>query len=350
MSTASVQAIYLEREFVRVQFAHSSIVSDHPVRVGGLGIGPSPGDIMFAGLTAASVFVALDQAKRRGVKLNSVVARAGMQPVREGKEGPLHALGFLKRIWRYLEMDGALNNVDATLLGGPVGILETMRNGVSINERVNFSTVGAKRTAIGWKNAPFLDHEAAVDRIKPGDRIDGLTSARWNVSATALDENTVLVDVPGVPLCVSRTSEPRRGPTPAELVLGGLAACTAIYVGRNAPFHDIPLNRVAVTASADIPADLAKPWSGPIEKVTDIVGELTDAEKEKCKFFSDFCALGETLKRGAEMIDNVVARESAATANAPSPLSALLQSPPPPTELGCDDGACCVPEAKTAAE
>jgi uncharacterized OsmC-like protein len=349
MSTTSVQAIYLEREYVRVEFAYSSIVSDHPVRVGGFGKGPSPGDIMFAGLTAASVFVALDQARRCGVRLNSVVARAGMQPVREGKEGPLHALGFLKRIWRRLEIDGALNTVAPAALGGPVGILETMRNGVPINETVNFANAGATRAGLYWKNAPFLDHEKVVDGIAPGARIDGPVGTRWAVSATALDDDTVMLDLPGVPLCVSRTAEARRGPTPVELVLGGLAACTAIYVGRNAPFHDIPLNRIAVTAAVDAPADLATPWIGPIAKVTDLVGDLTDAEKEKCKFFSDFCALGETLKRGAAMIDTVVTRDSGVAASARSPLVPLTQSPPPPSELACDDGACCVPAAQTAA-
>jgi uncharacterized OsmC-like protein len=58
-----VEAIYMERELVRVEFKHSNLVSDHPSHIGGTGKGPSPGDIMFAGLAAASVFCAIDAAE-----------------------------------------------------------------------------------------------------------------------------------------------------------------------------------------------------------------------------------------------------------------------------------------------
>ena len=337
----TVEATHIEKEFVRVEFAHSCLVSDHGKGIGGLGKGPSPGDVWFAGLTSASVFCALDAAKREGVRLTSVVARAGMRADREGVSGPLHALGFLARIWRRLEIDGSLNGIDPTRLAGNVGILETLRHGVDLDERVTFSDMGARPFPVKWKNEAFLEHETSVDGLTPGERLTGSNAARWSVSATALDDETVLVDIPGVPICVSRTGGPRRGPTPHELLLGGLAGCTAIYVGRNAPFHDIPLERISVVARSDTPADLSRAVQS-IEKLTTLVGELTDAERTKCKFFADFCALGETIKRGAEIIDDVITSETSGTTEARSPLASLARSSPPPSELACDDGSCCV--------
>jgi uncharacterized OsmC-like protein len=289
----------------------------------------------------------MDNAKALGVRLNSLVARCSTKAVREGTEGPLHALAYLARIWRNLELEGDFNGVDAARIAGRVGLLETLRNGLELTERVTCSDGGQPRRLAAQQNPDFLEYERQVEGLAPGAIIDDRKPAEvWHLSATPLDYDTVMIEVPGLPLIVSRTGGEKRGPAPHELLLGGLAGCTAIYVGRNTPVHDIPLERVEVTAVTDAPQDLTTPIRA-IDKITHIIGRLTDDEKEKCKFFADFCALGETLKRGAEIIDTVETRDVPHVGDSLSPFAFLAQSSPPPAE--CDDGACCVPETQPAA-
>jgi uncharacterized OsmC-like protein len=345
--TAAVQAIYLEREMLRLEFAKSSIVLDHAAATGGGAKGPSPGNIMNSGMLAASLFHAMDNAKALGVRLNSLVARCSTKAVREGKEGPLHALAYLARIWRNLELEGDFDDVDAERIAGRAGLLETLRNGLELTERVTFSDGDQPRRLAAKRNPAFLEYEKQVDGLAPGAILDDRKPAEaWHLSATPLDYDTVMVEVPGLPLIVSRTGEEKRGPAPHELLLGGLAGCTAIYVGRNTPVHDIPLERVEVTAVAATPQDLTTPIRA-IDKVTHIIGRLTDDEREKCKFFADFCALGETLKRGAKIIENVETRNVSQVRDSISPFAFLAQSSQPPAD--CDDGSCCVPQTQPAA-
>lgn len=343
--TSTVQAIYLEREMIRVEFDQSSIVLDHSVATGGGAKGPSPGHLMIGGMVAASLFCALDIARERGVRLSAAVARSGWKASREGKEGPLHALAFLACIWRHLELEGDFGGIEPSDLAGRVGLLETLRNGVEINERVAFSDGQSPRAAVAPMNPDFIEYETRVAGLAPGARIDDQSPPAWHISATVLDHDTVLLEVPGVPLCVSRTGDAKRGPSPYELLLGGLAGCTAIYVGRNTPVHDIPVERIEVTAFAETPRDLLEPIRS-IEKLTHIVGKLTEEEHEKCAFFSDFCALGETLRRGTQIIDSIEVRNAPEALGGRSPLADLARSSPPPGE--CDEGACCLPEAQTA--
>lgn len=301
---------------------------------------------MIGGMVAASLFSAMDTARQRGIRLNTLVGRSGWKATREGKEGPLHALAFLQRIWRNIEIEGELKGIGGSDLIGRVGLLETLRNGLELVERVTFSESASQRGVAAPLNPDFLEYEKRVLGLAPGARIDDQSPAAWQLSVTPLDNDNVLIEGPGVPLCVSRIGAARRGPTPHELLLAGLAGCTAIYVGRNTPVHDIPLERVEVTAVAEAPQDLSEPIRS-IDKVTHITGRLTDEEKEKCAFFADFCALGETLKRGAEIIDVVVAKDAAQAIDRVSPFANLARSSQAPAE--CDDGACCVPTVQTAA-
>ena len=343
LEQTKITATFLERELVRVEFPSWNLVSDHPSRMGGAGKGPSPGEIMLAALTSASVFSAQDAAKSVGATLTSITARSGMRADREGVEGPLHALAFLGRFWRRLELEGDLGGVDAASLGAKVGVLETLRHGIDLEEHVGFTRTNERRSAPAWKNDQFLSNERVVDGLQTGAHVTGAIEGRWRASATLLDDNTALADIAGAPICVSRIAG-GKGPMPHELLLGGLAACTAIYVGRNALFHDIPIERVTVTVTADTPASLADPIKRMV-KITDVAGRLTGEEEDKCKFFADFCALGETLKRGAEIIDSVEVLKASGEGGARSPFANIERSTQLPTDLACDDGACCAPEA-----
>lgn len=337
----TIEAVFLEREMVRVEFPHWNLVSDHPSRMGGAGKGPSPGEIMLAALTSASVFSAHDATRRVGVKLTGATARAGMRADRQGVDGPLHALAFLGRFWRRLELEGSLNAEQAAHIGAGVGMLETLRSGLDLQESVDFTHTAERRSPPAWKNDVFLDNESEVAGLRIGDHITGRTEGRWRASATLLDENTALAEIAGAPICISRASG-ARGPTPHELLLGALAACTAIYVGRNALFHDIPVERVTVRVGAQAPASLSDRVERMV-KLTDIAGRLTDAEREKCKFFADYCALGETLKRGAEIVDDVQTLKPRGAGGLRSPFAAIGRVADLPIELECDNGACCVP-------
>ena len=340
----AVEAIYLERELVRVQFPHCNLVSDHPVIMGGAGRGPSPGEIMMAAITSASVFRAQDEARRLGISATSFVARSGMRADRQGMNGPLHALAYLGRIWRRLEVTGPFEGDDAAI-GVGVGVLETLRHGIALEEEVSFDH-NARRGAVAWKNETFLDIEHVVDDLADGATMIGEATGRWRANAVLLDGETALVETTGMPIVVSRVSG-GRGPTPYELLLGSLASCTAIYVGRNAQFAGIPLDRVSVIVTADCPDDLAEPI-GQMGKATRIAGQLTAEEQEKCAFFAEYCALGETLKRGADIVDDV-ALIAAEGASARSVLSHLGRTAPLPIELQCDDGTCCIPVAPAGA-
>jgi uncharacterized OsmC-like protein len=341
-NATQVEAIYLEKELVRVQFPHCNLVSDHPVGMGGAGRGPSPGEIMLAALTSASVFRARDEAQRRGTTVTSLVARAGMRADREGSDGPLHALAYLGRIWRRLEVSGSLLEEDAAAIGASVGILEALRNGIELEERVDFTRTEQRRPPTSWRNTVFLDNEHVVDDLAPGATMVGEDAGRWRASAVLIDDDSAIVETTGAPILVSRVSG-ARGPTPYELLLGSLASCTAVYVGRNAQFEGIPLDRVTVTVTAACPSDLSMPVRAML-KVTEVTGLLTAAEEEKCRFFAEFCALGETLKRGAEIIDEITpSLATAASGTLRSPFADIDRASPLPVELECDDGTCCIP-------
>jgi putative redox protein len=101
------------------------------------------------------------------------------------------------------------------------------------------------------------------------------------------------------------------GPSPGELLMGSLAACTAIYVGRNARRLKIPLESVDVKVKFEVGHERiegplhALSFLSRIAKVTEIRGNLTEEQFATLKFFADNCAIGETLRRGV-MLDETV--------------------------------------------
>ena len=102
------------------------------------------------------------------------------------------------------------------------------------------------------------------------------------------------------------------GPSPGELLLAALAACTSVYVGRNAKRHGIPLESVHVGTSFETAHE---PTDGPLDSIAylnritkrvEVRGPLSDEQLAMVKFWVEHCAIGETLQRGVELIEEVV--------------------------------------------
>jgi len=337
-----VRATNLGGELVRVEFKHSNVVSDHPERMGGSGKGPSPAVLLMSALVSSSVLVARQTAEAEGIRLSSAVARAVPKINREKIGGPLAARIYLPEIWRQVELAGDMTPAEAQRVQGAVAdcpIAAALREGLQIDERVTY-------TAVDRPRLPPVQHSSfekmGLDRLaklQVGETEEGALEPAWRLSAIALGQDTALVDLGFHLISVGATPELRRGPSPTELLLGGLAACTAIYVSRFASFKNIPLERVNVSVST-------QDDGGPLRrltKVAELVGNLTPEEVAECIFFAEVCAIGQSLLQGVRLNDRILI--SQAPAGGAEALGALLRDAPPPSrEADCDDGACCAPE------
>ncbi len=101
------------------------------------------------------------------------------------------------------------------------------------------------------------------------------------------------------------------GPSPGELLLGALAACTSVYVGRNAKRQGFPVESVHVGVSFETAQE---PTDGPLAAVSfldrivkrvEVRGQLTPDQVEMVTFWAERCAIGETLRRGVDLIEEL---------------------------------------------
>jgi putative redox protein len=129
-------------------------------------------------------------------------------------------------------------------------------------------------------------------------------------------QTTLLVDHP---VAVGGTD---LGPTPGDLLQAALAACTAVYVGRHCARLGIPLESVYVGTSREIGAEAAPdgPLAGTGEGLIDgdiaflprmrkrveVRGPLTPEHLKTIEYLVEHCAIGETLKRGVELQEEIV--------------------------------------------
>jgi len=95
------------------------------------------------------------------------------------------------------------------------------------------------------------------------------------------------------------------GPTPYELLLGGLAACTAMTVRMYADRKRWPLEDVVVRIRPVRPhaVDCANCETqavgvGRLEREVELLGALTDEQRARLLYIADRCPVKQTLERG----------------------------------------------------
>lgn len=111
------------------------------------------------------------------------------------------------------------------------------------------------------------------------------------------------------------------GPDPYELLLGSLAACTAITLRAYADFKGIALGGVDVALEFDrIHAEDCKdcedPKKGRIERVqthVTLYGQFDDAKRIRLAQVAERCPVHKTLQFGVHVSDRVTFEESPTT-------------------------------------
>jgi putative redox protein len=96
------------------------------------------------------------------------------------------------------------------------------------------------------------------------------------------------------------------GPTPYELLLGSLAACTAITIRVYARHKgiDLPWVRLAYEHSRDVIGEDGQPGELITAKVT-IGGEYDDAQRARLAQIVTRCRVHKTLTNGLKIVDEV---------------------------------------------
>ncbi|MCB2073967.1 MAG: OsmC family protein [Novosphingobium sp.] len=298
-----VECKHLEGELMRVRFAGSQLIADHPFRMGGTESGPSPGEMMMMGLASASALAGRRFATQNRLDVSHIGARTSMSLTNEGFSGELHngpllRLSYVDRFWRRLEANGKLNEADRSALTEAMSettVANTLANGITLDEELVCHRTGHGRARLAEKN-PFYLRGEATKRLPEGEKLVSYTAENWRVSAAALDDETCLLKAVRSLWVAGSDIEVLKGPTPEELLLAALAACTTIFVARNSNLQDIPAESVLVKVWAELPDDPGEPISR-FSKRCEVVGDLTDKEIADLEHMAYYCALGETLKR-----------------------------------------------------
>lgn len=334
---SEVETTYLEEELIRVEFPSSHLVSDHPVKYGGHGKGPSPGELLLAGLTSASLFSVRRYAVREGLDVGSVTVRAGLTTDREGSDGPLGPLSIISRLSQRIGLSRRIPAARLADLQHHLGFTAVVRAGVPFEESVVFSAGTSTALPQDWLNTVLQETAIGADPLQPGERAKGQDSG-WRIHAAEIAPGRAIVQTSGAPIVVSEDGW-LGSPTPQQLLFAGLAACTTIFVARNARFQNIPLESVAVKISGDTRSADDMPTG--IEKITTVSGNLTAEQQARCRYFAEYCAVGESLKRGIDVDTEIVLADDAAEAGqahvSGRTLDSAFSAP-----LACSDNSCCI--------
>ncbi|MDB5454034.1 MAG: hypothetical protein JWO33_2612 [Caulobacteraceae bacterium] len=346
MTTANVEvrSSYLTQELVRVEFANSMLVSDHPVFMGGSGRGPSPGAMMLAALTSSGVLAARRQAAANGGGLQAARAAANARYDRETVVGHMPTIVTTGQVYQQIELfGGAIDDLEALRPAiENCAVARTLREGLELDEEVILQRSNRPRLPVASRNEVLWANETPLFGMAAGQTLDGPAPVRWSAVATDAGEDNVLVDLPGAMMTVSRVMGAPGGPSPAELMAAALSTCTAIFVARNAAFRGIPLEAVDVSVRLETDAEQTQPIRR-MTKTAILRGDLTDDEFAQCKFFADFCAIGNSMKRGMPIADTLSISLVPGDETRRPALIGGLGEVAAPVGAECVDGTCCIP-------
>ena len=348
-----VRTEHLVGEMLLVDLGHTTLVSDHPEYMGGQGKGPTPGEFV-KGALASSAAIGIGQAIERGglaVRSFSVACSTGFETERKD-EGPLPSVTTLANFQLHIALVGALDEAQVATVEAAARTCDVARllaGGIDIEERNVFRPEAASRPARATTHLIDQMHER---RPRAGEKVVQPVNRQTGVRANYLGDGRSLLQW-------ARTTYVARqghadlgyadGASPELLLLAGLSACTSVFVSRAAAVTKADAEvRVITTGGSD-------PTSGEfrISKTLEVIGELSDSQKDTMEFFGDNCAIGETLRRKAQI--SVFVEQVASTA---SDLSAGLSVAPSDAqilagrldEVVCDDGSCCVPDVDALAK
>lgn len=92
----------------------------------------------------------------------------------------------------------------------------------------------------------------------------------------------------------------RDGMYPPDMLAAATGACVGIYILRHCAHHDIPCEGLTIKVTRETAK--APSRTTRIEVKIEMPGELTDKQREGILRVADMCHIGQTLRRGAEVV------------------------------------------------
>jgi len=335
MYTLEARATHLRREQVLLEMEHGTVIADHPVRLGGEGRGPSAGELVAMAVSASTALAAAEAIDHIGHNLVPITAMSSYQHGRERIDGPIASLIFMSALRHRLEVaSGGDDDIVDAMVGAArrCSVARAMRDGLTIAERCEFGTSSTPRPSDPFVNEVFVagerEHAAKAMGTKSVETPAAFFDASWRFPAQVIDNGVVAVNHGHQAYLVSASGESRIGaaPTPNDLLVAALAACTTFYVVHHGLYNKLAIDSIMVEAVAQID-DRGVVRS--IEKTAMISGDLDAAERSALERIAELCYVGESMRRGVPVGFEVEIDSDAHGS---------------PASAECDDGACCIPD------
>jgi len=353
-SALNVRTEHLDGEMLLVDLGHAAIVSDHPESMGGTGKGPTPGEFI-KGSLAASAAIAVGQAIERqalAVRSFSVACSTGIE-TRRRPDGPLTSTTTLSDFQVHVALIGSLDEAQLAAVEEAVRtcpVATALSAGVEIEERDVFLPRSADRPA---RATTHLIESMRKARPTSDEPVVLPPNLQTQVTADYLGNGRVLVTwaratyvVGASPSVAGREVQA----SPEALLLAGLSACTSVFVARAAADTKADAEvRVHSCGTID-----AATGAMQIVKTLEVTGDVTAEQQETMTIFGDNCAIGETLRKRAQIsihLRQVPSGEEAAQSSSAGALGADAQALADQfADIECDDGSCCVPDLQAMAQ
>lgn len=349
----TVRTEHLTGEMLLIDIGHTMIISDHPEFMGGQGKGPNPGELI-KGAVASSAAIHLGRMfEREGLSVQSfsVACSTGFETVRR-EEGPLPSSTTLSNFQVHVAVvgdldDAAIGKIESAVHDCPVA--KALAAGIGIEECNVFTPNAATRAA---RASSHLVEQMHARRPDAGQKLVQPVNTLTGVRADYLGGGRALLKWSNTAYQVEverEDGQKTNGAPPEKLLLAGLCACTSVFVARAAAVAGADAEvRVVASGSFD-----AASGDFSIVKTLEVTGILDEDQKRTMAFFGENCAIGETLRRKAEI--NVAVERIAPSDPTMAGLSLSAMDADAVSiarrfdAVVCDDGTCCVPDVSAVA-